>query len=168
MDPIEETEPNTIVVNVTKDMDKDAVLQEILRRVEEVKAEDKPDGEVVKLLDGYYKSDNHFCGIFKVCQLYSTTLLHISSSDSPQIDGENSIGKDGGDNGYPLTILYGDQGEAHETIQELTGQTRNNIKIKLDWGGGADYVIKSEDGESKVSDIHYHWSRNAPAVLCHK
>ena len=75
MDPIEETEPNTIVVTVTKDMDKDAVLAEILRRVEELKAEDKPDGEVVKLLDGYYKSDNHFCGIFKVCQLYSTTLF---------------------------------------------------------------------------------------------
>ena len=66
MDPIEEKEPNTIVVNVTKEMTKEVVLAEILRRVEEVKAEDKPDVGVVKLLEGYYKSDNHFCGIFKV------------------------------------------------------------------------------------------------------
>ena len=60
---------------------------------------------------------------------------------------------DGGDNEFPLTILYGDQGEAHETVRELTGATRNNIKIKLDWGGGTEYVIKGEDGESKVGDI---------------
>ena len=66
MDPIEDTEPNTIVVNVTKEMTKEVVLAEILRRVEELKAQDKPDGGVVQLLDGYYKSDNHFCGIFKV------------------------------------------------------------------------------------------------------
>ena len=66
MDPIEENEPNTIVVNVTKDMSKEDVLAEIRRRIEELKAQDKPDGGVVQLLDGYYKSDNHFCGIFKV------------------------------------------------------------------------------------------------------
>ena len=39
-------------------------------------------------------------------------------------------------------------------MRELTGETRNNIKIKLDWGGGTDYVIKSEDGDSKVGDIN--------------
>ena len=66
MDPIDDTEPNTIVVNVTKDMTKDQVLAVILRRIEELKTEEEPDGGVVKLLDGYYKSDNHFCGIFKV------------------------------------------------------------------------------------------------------
>ena len=68
MDPIDEKEPNTIVVNVTREMSKEDVLAEILRRVEEVKAQDKPDGDggVIKLLDGYYKGDNHFCGIFKV------------------------------------------------------------------------------------------------------
>ena len=63
------------------------------------------------------------------------------------------MGKDGKDTEYPLTIQYGDLGEAHETVRELTGAARNNIKIKLDWGGGTDYVIKSEDGESKVGDI---------------
>ena len=67
MDPIDEKEPNTIVVNVTRDMNKDDVLAEILRRIEELKAQEEPDGGVLKLLDGYYKSDNHFCGIFKVC-----------------------------------------------------------------------------------------------------
>ena len=91
---------------------------------------------------GFSKSDKN---------LYYKSFL--SSCNFTQIDGDNSFGKDGGDNGYPLTIMYGDHGEAHETVRELTGETRNNIKIKMDWGGGTDYVIKSEDGESKVGDI---------------
>ena len=37
-------------------------------------------------------------------------------------------------------------------MRELTGATRNNIKIKLDWGAGTDFEFKSEDGESKVGD----------------
>lgn len=82
MDPIDEKEPNTIVVNVTRDMNKDDVLAEILRRVEELKAQDKPDGEVTKLLDGYYKGENHFCGIFKVrykslFSIFSSAALNI-------------------------------------------------------------------------------------------
>ena len=64
MDPIEEAEPNTIVVTVTKDMTKDAVLTEILRRVDEFKAtEDKPTGG---FLDGFYKVENSMAEVVKV------------------------------------------------------------------------------------------------------
>ena len=64
MDPIEEAEPNTIVVTVTKDMTKDAVLSEILRRVDEFKSkEDKPTGG---FLDGFYKVENSMAEVVKV------------------------------------------------------------------------------------------------------
>ena len=63
MDPIDEKEPNTIVVTVTKDMDRDQVLAEVLRRIEEFKAQEKkPDG----FLDGFYKIENAFFEILKV------------------------------------------------------------------------------------------------------
>ena len=63
MDPIDETEPNTIVVTVTKDMDRDQVLAEVLRRIEEFKAQEKKtDG----FLDGFYKIENAFFEILKV------------------------------------------------------------------------------------------------------
>ena len=88
---------------------------------------------------GYSKSDINL--YFLLC-----------SSKYPQIAGDNSVGIDGKDTEYPLTIQYGDLGEAHEAVRELTGATRNNIKIKLDWGAGTDFEFKSEDGESKVGD----------------
>ena len=63
MDPIDEKEPNTIVVTVTKDMDRDQVLAEVLRRIEEFKAQEKKaDG----FLDGFYKIENAFFEILKV------------------------------------------------------------------------------------------------------
>ena len=63
MDPIDEKEPNTIVVTVTKDMNRDQVLAEVLRRIEEFKAQEKPaDG----FLDGFYKIENAFFEILKV------------------------------------------------------------------------------------------------------
>merc|ERR1719347_1124165 len=40
MEPIEAEEPNTILLKVTKDMSKDDVLAEVLRRVEEIKAKE--------------------------------------------------------------------------------------------------------------------------------
>ena len=63
MDPIEEKEPNTIVVNVTRDMSREDVLAEILRRVEELKAEEKPAGGFP---DGFYKAANSMFEILKV------------------------------------------------------------------------------------------------------
>ena len=92
---------------------------------------------VTTISAGYSKSDINL--YFLLC-----------SSNYPQIAGDNSVGRDGKDTEYPLTIQYGDLGEAHETVRELTGATRNNIKIKLDWGAGTDFEFKSEDGESKV------------------
>ena len=63
MDPIDETEPNTIVVTVTKDMNRDQVLAEVLRRIDEFKAQEKTaDG----FLDGFYKIENAFFEILKV------------------------------------------------------------------------------------------------------
>ena len=63
MDPIEDTEPNTIVVNVTKEMTKEDVLAEILRRIDEFKAKEKPAGGFV---DGFYKAENAMFDILKV------------------------------------------------------------------------------------------------------
>ena len=63
MDPIEEHEPNTIVVTVTKDMSKEDVLAEIRRRIEEFKAQEKPAGG---FLDGFYKAENAMFEIIKV------------------------------------------------------------------------------------------------------
>ena len=63
MDPIEENEPNTIVVNVTKDMSKEDVLAEIRRRIEEFKTQDKPAGGFP---DGFYKAKNAMFEILKV------------------------------------------------------------------------------------------------------
>ena len=63
MDPIEDTELNTIVVNVTKEMTKEDVLAEILRRIDELKAKEKPAGGFV---DGFYKAENAMFDILKV------------------------------------------------------------------------------------------------------
>ena len=75
MDPIEEKEPNTIVVNVTKEMTKDAVLAEILRRIEEFKAQDQPAGG---FLDGFYKAENAMFDILKVGRSHWPTLMILN------------------------------------------------------------------------------------------
>ena len=72
MDPIEEQEPNTIVVNVTRDMNRETVLAEILRRVEELKAQEKPP---VSFLDGFYKAENSMFEILKVGRSQYTNRL---------------------------------------------------------------------------------------------
>ena len=71
MEPIEAEEPNTILLNVTKDMSKDDVLAEVLRRVEEIKAKERQAAGGVRLLEGYYKSDNHYCQTYKVRQIFT-------------------------------------------------------------------------------------------------
>ena len=63
MEPISGEEPNTVVLNVTKDMDKDQVLAEVLRRIEEIKAKDKPVGG---FLEGFYKTKNANFNLLKV------------------------------------------------------------------------------------------------------
>ena len=63
MDPIEENEPSTIVVNVTRDMNREDVLAEILRRLEEFKAQEKP---TVSFPDGFYKAEPSMFEILKV------------------------------------------------------------------------------------------------------
>ena len=63
MDPIEEKEPSTIVVNVTRDMNREDVLAEILRRLEEFKAQEKPTGGFP---DGFYKAEPSMFEILKV------------------------------------------------------------------------------------------------------
>ena len=39
-------------------------------------------------------------------------------------------------------------------MREVTGEARNTIKIKMDWGmggeTGADFELKTEDGQTKV------------------
>ena len=66
MEAIGDDEPNTVVVNVTKDMNKDQVLAEILRRIEEIKAPEKP---VRGFLEGFYKTKNSNFNILKVLAL---------------------------------------------------------------------------------------------------
>ena len=73
MDPIEDTEPNTIVVNVTKEMTKEDVLAEILRRIDEFKAKEKPAGGFV---DGFYKAENAMFDILKVGRSHSCPTLN--------------------------------------------------------------------------------------------
>ena len=70
MEAISDDEPNTIVLNVTKDMTKEDVLAEILRRTREINAGEKSSGGVTKLLDGYYKGENHYCRTFRVGEIW--------------------------------------------------------------------------------------------------
>ena len=72
MDPIEENEPNTIVVTVTKDMSREDVLTEIQRRIEEFKAQEKTTGG---FLDGFYKAENSMFEILKVGRSEYTNQL---------------------------------------------------------------------------------------------
>ena len=65
MEAIADEEPNTVVLNVTKDMNKEDVLAEILRRIDELQTSGVSK-EFTRLLEGYYKSDNHYCQTFKV------------------------------------------------------------------------------------------------------
>jgi len=40
---------------------------------------------------------------------------------------------DGMDTKYPLSVEYGDFGEAYTEVKEQTGQERYNVKIKFIW-----------------------------------
>ena len=69
MEAVTDDEPNTIVLKVTKEMNKEDVLAEILRRTAEMESGEKRSGGVSKLLDGYFKGDNHYCRTFRVGEI---------------------------------------------------------------------------------------------------
>merc|ERR1711936_155803 len=148
MEAIADEEPNTVVLNVTKDMNKEDVLAEILRRIDELQTSGVSK-EVTRLLEGYYKSDNHYCQTFK-------------------IGADKSLGKDGTDTEHALTIQYGDFGDTMEEVRELTGEPRYTIQIKIEDGetktidvsdfgvvveGGKKMVLKSSAGVATFEKI---------------
>ena len=75
MEAIGADEPNTVVLNVTKDMNKDQVLTEILRRIENIKAQEKPVGG---FLEGFYKTKNSNFNVLKVFTLSRFSNFNMS------------------------------------------------------------------------------------------
>ena len=75
MEPVGADEPNSVVLTVTKDMNKDQVLAEVLRRIELIKAEEKPAGG---FLEGFYKTKNCNFNLLKVLTLSSFIAFNLS------------------------------------------------------------------------------------------
>ena len=76
MEPVGAEEPNTVVLTVTKDMTKDQVLAEVLRRIDQIKAQEKPAGG---FLEGFYKTKNSNFNVLKVLTLSRFSNFNLSS-----------------------------------------------------------------------------------------
>ena len=75
MEPVGAEEPNSVVLTVTKDMTKDQVLAEVLRRIDQIKAQEKPVGG---FLEGFYKTKNCNFNLLKVLTLSSCINFTVS------------------------------------------------------------------------------------------
>ena len=62
-------------------------------------------------------------------------------------DGEEGVIKDGQIHSFPCKITYGDCGEAHPDVSELTGKKSYNVKITFTWGVDFhDLGVMTDDG----------------------
>ena len=104
MEPVGADEPNSVVLTVTKDMNKEQVLAEVLRRIELIKAEEKPAGG---FLEGFYKTKNCNFNLLKVLTLSS--LYRLEFDFIKVKDGRLSCSDPAGTE-YPFQVEYGDFG----------------------------------------------------------
>ena len=75
MESVGAEEPNSVVLTVTKDMNKDQVLAEVLRRIDQIKAQEKPVGG---FLEGFYKTKNSNFNVLKVLTLSRFSNFNLS------------------------------------------------------------------------------------------